>query len=62
LREERADDQLGAVLDRALRGSLRSRWRALGVFWHERDGRVVEIEQRKLGSLLQRLGHGRRVA
>ena len=36
--------------------------RALGVFRHERDRRIVEIEQRKLGRLLQRLGDGGRVA
>ena len=35
--------------------------RALGVLRHERDRRIVEIEQRKLG-VLQRLGDRRRVA
>jgi hypothetical protein len=57
LREERADDQLGAVLNRTLRRRLRARWRALGVFRHERDRRIVEIEQSELGRLLERLGH-----
>ena len=60
--EERADDQLGAVLDRTLRGCARAVRRALGVLRHERNRRIVEIEQRKLGSLLQRLGDGGRVA
>ena len=58
LREERAEDQLGALLNRALGGQPRAFRRALGVLWDERGRRVVEIEQGKLGRLLQRLGDG----
>ena len=44
---------------RTLGGGARAVRRAVGVLGHERDGRIVEIEQRELGGLLQCLGHGR---
>ena len=60
--EQRADDQLGAVLQCALRGKPRAVWRAPGVLGDQRHIGVVEVEQRQLGCLLQRLGHRRRRA
>ena len=60
--EERADDQLGAVVQRAFRGDPRALGRALGVLGDQRHVRIVEVEQGELGRLLQRLGHGGRRA
>src|SRR4029077_21262228 len=44
-------------MNRAFGGDTRAFRGALGILWDKQDVRVVEVEQGKLGRLLQRLGY-----
>ena len=56
LGEERPENELGALVHRGLGSGAGAARRSLRILRHEHDVRIVEVEQGKLGRLLQRLG------
>ena len=55
LREQRTDDDLGAFVDRLLRGELRALRRAGVVLHQQLDVRFLEFGERHFGGVLHRL-------
>ena len=62
MREQRPDDDLGALGERLLRRLLRAAGVAAVVLHQKLDVRAVEFGQRHLGGVLHRLRHGAGVA
>ena len=60
LREQRADDDLGALVDRLLRAGLRALRRAGVVLHQQLDVRVLEFGERDFRGVLHRLSRRRR--
>ena len=55
MREQRADDDLGALVERLLRGLLSAGGGAAIVFHQKLDVGAVELGERHLGGVLHRL-------